>query len=71
MTDTPFTDTTGVTDEKGRRLPDDMTDRELLTELVVNMRAIADAVDGLAESPMVRAMMNGSNPLTAMIGGGR
>ena len=56
------------TDAKGRPHPDTMSDRDLLVELVVNMRAVADAVDGLADSPMVRAMMSGSNPLAAMMG---
>lgn len=60
--------TDNATDDKGRPLPDNMTDRELLVELVTNMRAVGDAVGELAESPMVKALQSGQNPLMAMMG---
>lgn len=35
----------------------DMTDRELLEELVVTLRAAADALQAASSNPMIRALM--------------
>jgi hypothetical protein len=48
----------------------DMTDRELLEELVVNGRALADALEALAQNPMIAAIANGTNPMAALMGRG-
>lgn len=56
------------TDDKGRPLAEEMSDRELLIETVRTLRAVSDAVGDLAQSPMFRALQGGSNPLMAMMG---
>ncbi len=56
-------------DEKGRPEPVYMTDRELLLELVAHLRTLADTVTELSDSPMVRALQGGGNPLLAMMRG--
>lgn len=56
-------------DNEARKMTADMSDRELLIELVEGQRVMVDAVNALSESPMVKAMANGSNPLMAMMRG--
>lgn len=51
-------DTRG-TDEKGRPMVETMTDREILKELLETMRALADVLQAVGESPMAAAMMPG------------
>lgn len=62
------TDETPTTDNKGRPLPEGMSDRDLLIECVRTLRAVSDAVGDLAQMPMIQAMQSGSNPLMAMLG---
>lgn len=45
-----------------------MTDRELLEEIVTNMRTVNDVVNSLADHPMVAAIANGQNPMMALMG---
>lgn len=47
---------------------DDMTDREILVEILTHMRDTQDAISALADSPMVSALMSGQNPLMAIMG---
>lgn len=68
MSDRHEDHTARPTDDKGRPLVESMDNTEMLRELTTNMRAVADAIDGLSDSPMVKAMMSGSNPLMAMMG---
>lgn len=58
------------TDAKGRTIPDAMSDREILIEVLLHMRTIADVVEEMADSPMVKAMQGGGNPFMAMLGRG-
>lgn len=57
-------------DEKGRPLPGTMTERDMLTEIMLALRAISDTVEELSESPMVSTLMKGGNPLMALMGRG-
>ena len=51
------------------RVPvEEMTDTEMLREIVTNMRAVSDAVEMLQEHPLVSAIANGQNPMLAMMG---
>lgn len=58
------------TDHKGRPIPDIMSDRDILVEILAHMRTIADVVEEMSDSPMVRAMQSGGNPFMAMLGRG-
>ena len=53
-------------DEKGRPFPAHMSERDMLTELLLHMRQIADVVEDLSDSPMVKALQGGGSPLMAM-----
>jgi len=44
-------------DDKGRDMVETMTDRELLKESVVLLRAFGDALETLGQNPMLKAMM--------------
>lgn len=55
-------------DAKGRPHPSLMSDSDMLAELVVHLRAVADVVEELSDSPMVKALQGGGNPLLAMFG---
>ena len=44
------------TDAKGRPLPETMTEREMLTEILLTMRQLADAIETVSKSPMLSAM---------------
>lgn len=57
-------------DAKGRPLPHTMSDRDMLVEVLYHLRTVADTVEELSDSPMVRALQGGGNPLMAMIGRG-
>lgn len=46
----------------------DMSDRELLEELVTGLRDAFDRIEELEQSPMVQAMKSGQNPIMAMLG---
>lgn len=46
----------------------DMSDRELLEELVYGLRNLETALEGLSENPMIAALASGQNPLMAMMG---
>lgn len=46
----------------------EMSDRELLEECVLRMRATAVAVDTLVNNPMVKALSSGQNPMMAFLG---
>jgi hypothetical protein len=48
----------------------DMTDRELLEEIVLSCRQAADAVAALENHPMIAAIANGQNPMMALLGRG-
>ena len=48
-------------DEKGRQVPESMTDRALLVELVTSMRTVGDAVEKFSESVS-------GNPMLSMFG---
>lgn len=45
-----------------------MSDREMLVEILTNMRSVQDAVSELEKSPMIAALKSGQNPLMAMMG---
>lgn len=51
-----------------RRAVADMSDRELLEELVTGLRDAFDRLAELEQSPMIQAMKTGQNPLMAMLG---
>ena len=57
-------------DKKERVSPEHMSDHELLVETVTHLREVADAIEELAESPMIRALKAGQNPIMAMMGRG-
>lgn len=44
-------------DDKGRPLAEFMTDGEKLTEILLNLRGLADALQDLGSSPMIAALM--------------
>jgi hypothetical protein len=46
-------------DAKGRPLIPTMTDRELAEEVASNLRAFSDALENLAQNPMLKAMLPG------------
>lgn len=47
-------------DAQGRiAAPADMTDREIAEETLLNMRGLADLLNGIAANPMIRAMVPG------------
>lgn len=70
MTDTsPAHLTTPPMDDKGRLSPEHMTERALLVELVTNLRVVVDVVDEFSDSPMVKGLMGGGNPLAALTAG--
>ena len=46
-------------DEKGRDMVECMTDRELLKETVLSLRALGDVLEAVGQSPMAAAMMPG------------
>jgi hypothetical protein len=59
------TDETYAPDDKGREHPHTMTDRELLEEMVVSQRKLADLVNGFFDD-----FKNGRiNPMKMMMGG--
>lgn len=43
-----------------------MSERELLEEVVTQMRAIIETIDALSNHPMISAISSGQNPLMAM-----
>lgn len=45
-----------------------MSDREILVEILTNMRTVRDVVSELEKSPMIAALKSGQNPLMAMMG---
>lgn len=45
-----------------------MSDREILVEILTNMRSVQDAVSELENTPMIAALKSGQNPLMAMMG---
>jgi hypothetical protein len=47
------------TDAKGRLLHTAMTDREIAEEVLVTLRALADVLEAVGQSPMAAAMMPG------------
>jgi hypothetical protein len=47
------------TDAKGRLRHDVMTDREIAEETLVTLRALADVLEAVGQSPMAAAMMPG------------
>lgn len=74
MTHTDEYDDNGVLHEAGsvqRKDVASMSDRELLEEMVHNQRTVTDIVEELAESPMVKQLSQGGNPIMAMMRGGR
>ena len=44
------------TDEKGRLVHTAMTDREISEEILVTVRALADVLEAVGQSPMAAAM---------------
>lgn len=46
-----------MVDAKGRTLPEAMTERDLLEEMVLNMRGLADMLEEIGKNPMLKAMM--------------
>lgn len=48
----------------------DMSDRDILEEMATNMRAVATALEALADNPMIAAIASGQNPMLAMMGRG-
>lgn len=56
--------------ENANTLPEisEMTDREILVEVLVKMRQLEEALTSLQDSPIVSAIMSGQNPLIAMMG---
>jgi hypothetical protein len=49
---------------------EDLTDTEMLREILTTMRNVETALAQLADSPMVSAIMSGGNPLLAMMNRG-
>ncbi len=47
----------------------DMSDRELLEEVVTHLRTVSDVVEAFSESPMIQAIADGQNPLAILMGG--
>lgn len=48
-----------VYDDKGRPVPISMTEREMLEETVLTMRMCADAIQLIANNPVLSAMVPG------------
>ena len=46
----------------------ELTDRELLEEITLRLRDFANAIEMLAENPMVGALMSGKSPMEALMG---
>lgn len=46
----------------------EMSDRELLEEIVTRGRAAEEALESLSQNPMVAAMLSGANPMAALMG---
>lgn len=44
-------------DDKGRPVPESMSDRELLIETLAHMRVMYDAITALGSNPMLAAFM--------------
>lgn len=44
-------------DSKGRTLVQDMSNEEKVNEILLTMRALADALEELGNNPMLKAMM--------------
>lgn len=61
---------TRTVDDKGRVVVQECTDRELLCEVASNLRVVADVISQLGESPAIAAMMDGGNPMMAMLRNG-
>lgn len=59
------------TDDKDRVLVDHMSTDEMLREVVTQLRVVEDVLDALGESPAISAMMQGGNPMMAMLSNGR
>lgn len=47
----------------------EMSDREIAEETLTHLRSIAEAIAELQDTPMMRAMRSGGNPLMAMMRG--
>lgn len=45
-----------ATDDKGRTVVSEMTDRELMEEVAHNLRALADVLEALGSHPMAGAL---------------
>lgn len=69
-TSEPTPGDTRTVDDRGRVDVFACTDRELLEEVAVNLRTIADVIGDLSESPAIAAMMGGGNPMMAMLRNG-
>lgn len=50
---------TQFVDERGRTQVAHMSDREMLTELVVSVRQLADALEKVGQNPMLRQLAPG------------
>lgn len=48
-----------ATDDKGRPVVQSLSDRELLEETVVYLRAFGDVLEQISKNPMLGAMMPG------------
>ena len=59
-----------IVGEDERPDPETMTDRDILIEILEKVRMVEDGLSTLENSPMIQAMMNGGNPLMAMMGRG-
>lgn len=44
------------TDAKGRRMPETMTDREMLMEILINFRQLGDTLEEVGQNPMLKAL---------------
>lgn len=64
------TQITNPLDKLERTPVDSMSDRELLEEVVHNIRSVQDAVLDLEQMPIIKAMREGKNPLLAMMSPG-
>ena len=46
-----------VTDAKGRPDPEDMTDTQMLREMLILMRGVQDAIEAISDNPMIKNML--------------
>jgi hypothetical protein len=56
-------------DEAGRVFIAHLSDREVAEETLAHLRSVADAIAELSDTPMMKAMRGGGNPLMAMMRG--